>query len=124
MQIADTAFVSVRSSYRITLGVVEYNSDLFQMVVQGQKLVCVITGASRGIGRAIALEVAKRAGAGSTLLLLARNSARLDLVQHEITSKRAGEVTVLTSVCDVGSATAAEFKQLLNDAKSKAGQVG
>uniref|UniRef100_A0A914W307 Sepiapterin reductase n=1 Tax=Plectus sambesii TaxID=2011161 RepID=A0A914W307_9BILA len=93
------------------------------MVLHGQKLVCVISGASRGIGRAIALEVGKRAGAGSTLLLLARNSARLDLVQHEITKQRAGEVTVQTSICDIGTATAAEFTQLLNDVKTKAGQV-
>ncbi len=38
----------------------------------GKKTLLVVTGASRGIGRAVAVALAKEVGPGSRLVLLAR----------------------------------------------------
>lgn len=39
---------------------------------------CVVTGASRGLGREIAIQLAKKIGPGSSLYLLARNKDKLE----------------------------------------------
>ncbi|MBV6449682.1 MAG: Sepiapterin reductase [Anaerolineales bacterium] len=57
----------------------------------------LITGGSRGIGKAIALEAAK---AGHELLLVSKNSANLDKGLDEI--KSISKASVDSFVCDVG----------------------
>ena len=47
-----------------------------------QKPICLITGATEGIGRATAIELARR---GFTVVLVARDAARLDAAKREIT---------------------------------------
>jgi len=59
----------------------------------------VVTGASRGIGRAIALQLAE---AGADLALWARDSDALRRVADEVTARGGRAVPV---VCDVASAT-------------------
>ena len=49
-----------------------------------QKPVCLITGATEGIGRATAVELARR---GFTVVLAARDAARLDSVKSAITAE-------------------------------------
>lgn len=50
----------------------------------GKKTLCVITGASRGIGAAIAQSLAKQCGIGSTIILIARNEKDLASVCERI----------------------------------------
>lgn len=61
----------------------------------------ILTGASRGIGRALALELAT---AGSRLLLVARDAARLDDVSSAVRA-RGGEALVVAA--DLGSVAGA-----------------
>ncbi|MEZ0287748.1 MAG: SDR family oxidoreductase [Methylophilus sp.] len=52
----------------------------------------VITGASSGIGQALAKAYARRYGAHCTLALIARNQAALTTLQNEITSRDGSQV--------------------------------
>ncbi len=61
--------------------------------------VILITGASRGLGRALALQLA---GGGASLALCARDGARLDAVAAQ--ARAAGAAGVLAVPADVGSA--------------------
>jgi len=58
------------------------------MPLGGQPAYAVISGASRGFGRAVAVELAKSAGQGSLFVLLARsssdNTAKEVRIIHEI----------------------------------------
>lgn len=74
---------------------------------------CVVTGASQGIGRALAAEVAKLLGPKSVLLLLARN-------KHELSTTadlcKTSNVEVLYESVDLSKATNAEMTDILNKA--------
>jgi NADP-dependent 3-hydroxy acid dehydrogenase YdfG len=48
----------------------------------GVRSFVLITGASRGFGRAMAIEMGKVVGAGSTLLLLARSLPDLEVTKE------------------------------------------
>jgi len=63
---------------------------------------CVITGASRGIGAAIARRFAD---AGATLALIARTGRDLDALARELTERGA---TVMTAVADIASSAEVE----------------
>jgi NAD(P)-dependent dehydrogenase (short-subunit alcohol dehydrogenase family) len=65
------------------------------MQVDGK--VCLITGASKGIGRAVALALAAK---GARLLLVARGEAALEATSQEC--RDAGSPRVVTLVADVG----------------------
>lgn len=56
----------------------------------GVRSFVLITGASRGFGRAIALELGKVVGAGSTLLLMSRNRADLETTKEIVRDARPG----------------------------------
>jgi hypothetical protein len=60
---------------------------------------CVVTGASRGLGRAIALAFADR---GADVVLGARSRADLDAVAHEIEAKGRRGIVQPTDVTDLG----------------------
>ena len=47
----------------------------------------LITGASSGIGKAVALEFAKRDGSKNHLILVARNQAKLEKLIKEVMKK-------------------------------------
>jgi len=59
----------------------------------------LITGASSGIGKAVALEFAKREAAKNHLILVARNQAKLDVVAEEV---KALGASVSTFTADLG----------------------
>jgi len=63
----------------------------------------LVTGGSRGIGKAIAKEAAK---AGHDLILVSRNSANLEQGYDDV--KSVAKSTVQKFVCDVGDKTQLE----------------
>src|SRR5579864_9040325 len=65
---------------------------------------CVVTGASRGLGRAIALAFAQQ---GAGVLLAARSRADLDSVKGEITAGGGRAVAQPTDVTDIAQLSAA-----------------
>ena len=77
---------------------------------------CVVTGASRGIGRAIALELA---GQGAAVLLVGRDQGRLDTVTGECAAAgaRAAQALALDiTESDAGERLAAACPQLIGQA--------
>lgn len=64
--------------------------------------VCVITGGSSGIGRATAIELAKR---GATVALVGRNRERLESARAEVAGH---SLDPMVQVCDVGDPSAVE----------------
>ena len=76
----------------------------------------LVTGASRGIGKAIAIELAKQ---GKNLVLVARNESNLNAVQKEIFSKYKVEVHVIPfDVTDYD-----DVEELLKTATAKSGPI-
>lgn len=71
---------------------------------------CVVSGASQGIGRAIALEVSKLLGPKSLMLLLARNS---DELAKTASLCKSNNVKVIYSSIDLGKASVKEMNDLL-----------
>jgi 7-alpha-hydroxysteroid dehydrogenase len=76
---------------------------------------CVVTGASRGLGRAIALAYAAQ---GADLVVTARSRDDLERLRAEIEALgrraevRAGDVTDLAHLCAVGAAAVSAFGKL------------
>ncbi|XP_075158170.1 sepiapterin reductase [Haematobia irritans] len=83
-----------------------------------KKTVFLVTGASRGIGKKMAIEVSLKLKAGSLIILMARNMEALEKTKSEIVSKRS-DVTVLVYSIDLTTATAEQFNRLLQDAIAK-----
>ncbi|XP_002730621.1 sepiapterin reductase-like [Saccoglossus kowalevskii] len=63
---------------------------------------CLITGASKGIGRGIATSLGDKVGDNSVMVLVARSEAGLLETKRLITCRRGGEVDVRILVCDLG----------------------
>ncbi|KAM9322171.1 sepiapterin reductase a [Pholidichthys leucotaenia] len=68
------------------------------------RVLCIITGASRGFGRTVATEVSRLAQPGSALVLVARSGNDLRALQGELTESEAGKagLRVESVVADVG----------------------
>ncbi|XP_072471616.1 sepiapterin reductase-like [Notamacropus eugenii] len=66
------------------------------------RTLCILTGASRGFGRSLALLLAPRLAAGSELLLSARNDAALRALSDELGAARP-DLRVLCVSADLGS---------------------
>lgn len=71
---------------------------------------CLLSGASQGIGRAIAVEVSKQLGPNSIMLLLARNKAELAITAEMCESKN---VKVVHESIDLSKATATEMLDVI-----------
>jgi short-subunit dehydrogenase len=69
-----------------------------------------LAGASRGFGRAIAVELGKVVGAGSTLLLLARNKDDLEVTKEIVRDVRPGLAVEVQSL-DLGTADKEAFER-------------
>lgn len=72
---------------------------------------CILTGASQGIGRAIAVEVSKLLGPKSLMLLLARNKDELAKTASFCKSKN---VEVIYESIDLSKANIAEMNEVIN----------
>ncbi|KAM4866726.1 sepiapterin reductase [Thomomys bottae] len=75
------------------------------------RAVCVLTGASRGFGRALAPLLARLLSPGSVLLLSARNDEALRQLEAELGAERPG-LSVLRVPADLGSE--ADLQRLLH----------
>eukprot|EP00092_Neocalanus_flemingeri_P016515 GFUD01017869.1.p1 GENE.GFUD01017869.1~~GFUD01017869.1.p1 ORF type:complete len:295 (+),score=77.09 GFUD01017869.1:672-1556(+) len=78
--------------------------------VIGVRSFVLITGASRGFGRAIALELGKVVGAGSTLLLMARSREDLEATKKIVRDARPGLAVECESV-DLSTADREVFEK-------------
>nr|XP_055056224.1 sepiapterin reductase a [Misgurnus anguillicaudatus] len=78
------------------------------------KALVIITGASRGFGRALALEIAGRVDAGSVLILAARSEDRLQELQTHL-SRDASQVTVRCVAADL--ARKEDIERVLTEVK-------
>jgi NADP-dependent 3-hydroxy acid dehydrogenase YdfG len=58
------------------------SGSLARQDIIGVRSFVLITGASRGFGRAMAIEMGKVVGAGSTLLLMARSLPDLEVTKE------------------------------------------
>jgi len=74
---------------------------LFKEII-GRRSFVLITGASRGFGRCLAVEMGKVVGAGSTLLLMARNQKDLEVTKEIVRDARPG-LAVECEVVDLSS---------------------
>ncbi|VDO26536.1 unnamed protein product [Haemonchus placei] len=72
------------------------------MVLNEKRVLTVVSGASRGIGKEIAIQVSKRVAPNSVFLLTARNEATLlQIKQGILNSSEKAQVWIV--VCDMGS---------------------
>ncbi|XP_074659284.1 sepiapterin reductase-like [Tubulanus polymorphus] len=78
----------------------------------GLKTLVAVTGASKGLGRAIALCLTEKIGAGSHVLLLARNRDGLEQTKAEIKGLPPGGVTV--AGINLGSADGGELRAVFD----------
>lgn len=79
-----------------------------------KSIYCVVTGASRGIGRTIAVELARRATNKINFLLLARSEQGLLQTKSLIEAVNSqANVTILA--LDLSKATAAQFEQVIDN---------
>uniref|UniRef100_A0A0N5AJ74 Sepiapterin reductase n=1 Tax=Syphacia muris TaxID=451379 RepID=A0A0N5AJ74_9BILA len=71
-------------------------------VLVGRKVIALITGASRGIGYQIAIQLAKCVAGGSVILLTARSGQMLQQVKQRIESINS-KVTAVAVLADMGN---------------------
>nr|XP_033809447.1 sepiapterin reductase [Geotrypetes seraphini] len=83
------------------------------------RALCVLSGASRGLGRSLALQLCPQLGAGSVLLLLARNEQALVELEAELKG-RCPEVLV-RCVAQADLATEAGLQRALSAVRELAG---
>lgn len=67
----------------------------------------IITGASRGIGRALTVALVARASEGDRVLVLARDAARLAELRHTLESPRCAVIPLAVDLARPGEAAAA-----------------
>jgi len=85
----------------------------------GRRSFVLITGASRGFGRYLALEMGKVVGAGSTLLLVARNKEDLEVTKEIVRDARPG----LAVECEVVDLATADKEVLEKAVKANIGSA-
>ncbi|CDW58435.1 Sepiapterin reductase [Trichuris trichiura] len=85
------------------------------MTLLGKKTLCVITGASRGIGKAISLKLVSHLGPKSHVILLARDQKALEVVRVEALSK-ATDVSISILPLDLSNVNKELYHTALNRA--------
>ncbi|KFD64939.1 hypothetical protein M514_06311 [Trichuris suis] len=89
-----------------------------KMSLLGKKTLCVITGASRGIGKAITLKLVSHLGPKSHVILIARDQKALESVKVEALSK-ATDVSVSVLPLDLSNVSKELYHTALNGAIEK-----
>ena len=80
---------------------------------------CYVTGASRGLGESIAVNIANRLPAGSVLVLLARNEEKLGKVKNRLLLE--SPVLAVTQHYDQGTQDQSIFENILLDTLKSSG---
>lgn len=75
-----------------------------------------MTGASRGIGRTMAIECAAKMATGSVIVLIARSTAGLEETKAQILAKNPSNVTVFLLTLDLTRPTADQISAHIFDA--------
>lgn len=75
----------------------------------------VVTGASKGIGAKLAIEMSRHLRAGSVIVLLARSTAGLEATRDEMIKGNSGLTVILKSM-DLTKPTIEELKNLFDEA--------
>lgn len=92
------------------------------MAFWGRKTFCVIAGASRGIGQAIAVNFARKVAPGSVFLLLARSTAALEKTRDEILADPENKCgAVIATTIDLSAPDPAEFRNIIDGGFIKSG---
>ncbi|XP_031616574.1 sepiapterin reductase-like [Contarinia nasturtii] len=81
-----------------------------------QKTFFVMTGASRGIGRTMAIECAAKMATGSVIVLIARTAAGLEETKAQILAKNPSNVTVFLITLDLTRPSAEQISSQIFDA--------
>lgn len=84
-----------------------------------QKTFFVVTGASRGIGRCIAIECAAKFAAGSVIVLLARSISGLEETKAQVLARNPTNVTVFIIAIDLTRPSAEEIANIFRTALSE-----
>lgn len=84
-----------------------------------QKSFFVISGASRGIGRSIAIECAAKFAAGSVIVLLARSMGGLEETKAQILARNPTNVTVFLFAIDLAHPSTEELENIFETALSE-----
>ncbi|XP_003368294.1 probable oxidoreductase protein, partial [Trichinella spiralis] len=82
------------------------------MSLLGRKTLCLIAGASRGIGRAISLAIGSCLAEDSDIILMSRDKSALENVKREILRKSPG-VFVYICQCDLSKPSQETFLDCL-----------
>jgi sepiapterin reductase len=86
-----------------------------------QRTFCLVTGASRGIGKTIAIEFAKNVGPNSVFLIVARSAKALEETKTEILAHGTKPIQVITATIDLGRPNAADYLTTINSALATSG---
>ncbi|VDO38624.1 unnamed protein product [Brugia timori] len=81
------------------------------MTFIGRKVLAIITGASRGIGRETVLQLSKIVAKGSAFLITARTAAKLEELRDEIKSSVEG-IDIHVLVCDAEKLNSGKILEL------------
>ncbi|VDP04500.1 unnamed protein product [Soboliphyme baturini] len=89
-----------------------------QLSLLGKKTVCLVSGASRGIGRAMALALAQKFACGSTMILMARNLHMLNAVKLEL-ARIAPNISVFLCSTDLSVIDKKVFEKMFAEVKQQ-----
>jgi sepiapterin reductase len=89
----------------------------------GQKTYCLVTGASRGIGKTIAIEFAKNVEEGSVFVLVARTAPALEETKKLLLSQTGSKCQVVTAALDLEKPDKNTYFKLINSALKQTGKT-
>lgn len=88
-----------RSQSHLSISIV--SKTMSNSVNLSLRTLLVVSGASRGIGRALAVECSAKLASGSLVILLARSKSGLEETQNQILASSATNITVIVHAIDL-----------------------